>query len=114
MIQVTGDDGDINTESDQTTFERIPWTIQSRSNLGIQGLKLDYSSTQKDWATIKSYKLTDDFGIGVIAKPGWEKDLNTEIPYAIAVSFESVNRDIEIYERIRIANQIEIVQEIQV
>ncbi|MEQ9219296.1 MAG: S8 family peptidase [Cyclobacteriaceae bacterium] len=113
MIQSTGNDVRLE-EMDQSGLESFPWTIQARRNSGISDVKLNDSSTQKDWAIIKSHQLSDDFGIGVIGRKGWEKDLNAEIPYAIVVSFESVNRDIEIYERIRIENEIEITQEVRV
>ncbi|MEQ8414010.1 MAG: S8 family serine peptidase [Imperialibacter sp.] len=113
VIQSTESDIELE-EADQVGLGSFPWTIQTRRNSGIHDIKLNDSSTQKDWAIIKSHQLTNDFGIGVIGRNGWEKDLNTEIPYAIAVSFESVNRDIEIYDRIRVENQIEIEQEIRV
>jgi hypothetical protein len=114
MIQSTDSNSTDNELTNQSTLESIPWTIQERSNSGIRDVKLNYSSTQKDWALVKSYQLTNDFGIGVVGRSGWEKDLNTEIPYAVVVSFEAINGDIEIYERIRIENEIQITQEVRV
>lgn len=113
MIQSTDTKTEIE-ESRHTGFDPFPWTIHSRKNSGIHGIKLNDSSTQKDWAIVKSYHLSEDFGIGVIGRNGWEKDLKTEIPYAISVSFEAVNEDIEIYESIKTVNEIEVAQEIRV
>ncbi|GMN08629.1 hypothetical protein MTsPCn5_40190 [Croceitalea sp. MTPC5] len=85
--------------------EKIPWTINNRSNAGIQEVKLNNNIHQKDWAVVKSNVLTESFGVGVVGHSGWNKDLKQEIPYAIAVSFEAVNKDIKIYNRIRVQNQ---------
>jgi hypothetical protein len=73
---------------------------------------LNHSAHQKDWAIVKSNKLTDSFCIGVVGHAGWEKDLKQEIPYSIAVSFEAVNRDIEIYNLIQVENQLQVQIEI--
>lgn len=114
MIKSTEENTLDSESSIQNNLESIPWTIQSRINSGIRDVKLNYSSTQKDWAIIKSHQLTDDFGVGIVGRSGWEKDLNDEIPYAIVVSFEAINKDIEIYERIRVENEIQITQEVRV
>ncbi|WP_431126203.1 S8 family peptidase [Flagellimonas flava] len=92
--------------------EKIPWTINDRANAGIRDVKLNNNVHQKDWALVKSNKLTESFGIGVVGHAGWDKDLKQEIPYAIAVSFEAVNKDIEIYNRIRVQNQQQVQIEI--
>jgi hypothetical protein len=96
------------TQVENVETNAIPWVIGSRSNAGINGVKLNRSATQKDWAIVKSYKLTDSFCIGVIGHVGWDKDLRNELPYSIAISFESLNKDIEIYNRIRVENRIDI------
>jgi Subtilase family. len=88
--------------------EKIPWNIHSRANAGINGVKLNNSATQKDWVILKSNKLTESFCIGVVGHAGWEKNLKREIPYSIAVSFEAINKDIEIYERIQARNEVKV------
>ena len=101
--------GDYIDEDDDTiNQESIPWVIQSRSNAGINNIKLNHSVTQKDWAIVKSNKLTESFCIGVVGHTGWNKDLKSQLPYSIAVSFEALNKDIEIYNSIRIENPIEV------
>jgi len=92
--------------------EKIPWTINNRANAGIQDVKLNHSAHQKDWAVIKSNKLTESFCIGVVGHAGWEKDLKQEIPYSITVSFEAINKDIEIYNLIQVENQLQVQVEI--
>lgn len=95
-------------ELDDINQESIPWVIKSRSNAGINDVKLNNNAVQKDWAIIKSNKLTENFCIGVVGHTGWDKDLKNEMPYSIAVSFEAINKDIEIYNEIRIENSIEV------
>jgi hypothetical protein len=95
-------------DEDNINQENIPWTIQSRANGGINDVKLNNNSVQKDWVILKSNKLTESFCIGVVGHAGWDKDLKSLLPYSLAVSFEAINKDIEIYNDIRIENVIEI------
>lgn len=104
-------DGEADVE-ENVNEEKIPWTIKNRSNAGIQEVKLNHSAHQKDWAIVKSNKLTDSFCIGVVGHAGWEKDLKQEIPYSVTVSFEAINRDIEIYNLIQVENQLQVQIEI--
>ncbi len=95
-------------EEDDINHENIPWTIQSRANGGINDVKLNGNSVQKDWAILKSNRLTENFCIGIVGHTGWDKDLKSEMPYSLAVSFEAINKDVEIYNEIRIENAIEV------
>jgi hypothetical protein len=61
---------------------------------------------QKDWCIIKSNQLTDEFCIGIRGHKGWGSLFKAK--YALAVSFEAINQDIEIYEPIRLLNEVEI------
>ena len=93
----------------------IQWKIRERSDWGIiQNFKRQDSSLQKDWTIFKAYSLPEEFSIAVIGHQGWEKDINVEVPYSIAVSFEVTDLDVDVYNLIRIENEIEIEQEINV
>ncbi|MBD2565240.1 MULTISPECIES: S8 family peptidase [Nostoc] len=93
------------TEEDDGLFQ---WTLgkrqlakgQTRPN-GIDGIVKELSrstgTVQKDWATIKSYELREGFCIAVVGHTGWNQDPNAEVPFALAVSFEAVNSDIDVY-----------------
>lgn len=73
---------------------------QTRPN-GIDGIVKELSrstgTVQKDWATVKSYELREGFCIAVVGHTGWNPDSNAEIPFALAVSFEAVNSNIDVY-----------------
>lgn len=95
--------------------EHIKWNIRENINWGtIKNLRRQDSSLQKDWTILKAYSLPEEFSIAVVGHKGWEKDILKRVPYAIAVSFEVLNSEIEIdiYNAIRIENEIEIEQEI--
>lgn len=88
----------------------IPWVIHERDNWGkIKGISRNKGCNQKDWAIVKAYDLPDEFCIAVIGHKGWG-DEDSIAKYELAVSFESINNDIEIYEEfaIEINNEAEI------
>lgn len=83
------------------------WVIGEQSNHGqTKKISRSYSTLQKDWAIVKSNQLTDSFCIAVRGHKGW----NANIPakYSLVVSFEAIDQDIEIYERIRPLIELEI------
>jgi hypothetical protein len=51
---------------------------------------------------IKSHELPEDFLIGVVGHPGWDNANQYPAKFALVVSFEAVNDDIEIYEDVRV------------
>ena len=69
---------------------------------GIDGIVKELSrstgTVQKDWATVKSYELREGFCIAVVGHIGWNQDSSAEVPFALAVSFETVNSDINLYD----------------
>lgn len=102
-------------EDEDDNAQNIPWCIRESIAWGtVKGLRRQDSSLQKDWLVAKSYNLPEEFSIAVIGHKGWEKDITQEIPYSIAVSFEVLNAEIDVYNLIRIENEIEIEQQVQI
>jgi hypothetical protein len=96
--------------NDERHFE---WKIRENVNWGsVKGLRRQDSSIQKDWAIVKSFSLPEEFSIAVVGHKGWEKDTFQDIPYSIAVSLEVLEGNVEIYNKIRVENEIEIEQEL--
>jgi hypothetical protein len=90
----------------------LPWVIREQNDWGdVQGLNRTSGTLQKDWALLKSHQLREGFCIGVVAHEGWDKNPDSKAKYTLAVSFEAINKDIEIYNDLRVANEIE--QEIE-
>lgn len=82
----------------------IPWMLRERDDWGnITGVKRGIGTAQKDWAILKSNDFPEDFCIGVVGHRGWDKDIDASAKYSLAVSFEAINKDIEIYSQIQAA-----------
>lgn len=87
--------------------DQIPWLLRERKDWGgIEGVKRNVGTLQKDWTILKSYELPIDFCIAVVGHRGWDKDPGAFAKYSLVVSFEAVNEDLEIYEMIRVAVEI--------
>lgn len=92
----------------------IRWVIRERKDWSrITGIKRQDNSLQKSWCVIKSYELPSVLSLAVIGHKGWECDLSEQVPYSIAVSFEALTGNINVYELIRIENQIELPVEVE-
>jgi hypothetical protein len=52
---------------------------------------------------VKAHQLPESFCIAVIGHRGWDIDPNAFCRYALAVGFEAINRDLKIYEHIKVA-----------
>jgi hypothetical protein len=89
----------------------IPWTMGKFQQDGrIRGTGRNYGTLQKDWALVNAYELPDMFCLAVVGHEGWIRDPDDRAKYALAVTFEAVNRDVLVYEPIRnaIRNMIEV------
>ena len=83
--------------------ESIPWKLGNRDDHNqIKNAKRNKSTLQKDWAVVKSHDLPDEFYLGIIGHSGWSKDPNDVSKYALTISFEAINRDIEIYNMVKV------------
>lgn len=90
----------------------IPWEIRERDDLGnIEGVKRSAGTVQKDWVLLNSHQLPQDFCIAVVGHAGWDLDPDAYAKYALSITFEAINQDIEIYERIETSvNSIQVNQ----
>ncbi|MFD2742384.1 MULTISPECIES: S8 family peptidase [Sphingobacterium] len=99
---------------DQEDNESVKWFIWSSPTWGtVKNLKRQDSATQKDWVIVKSNALPEQLSFAVIGHKGWENDLSEEIPFSFAVSFEALGGELEIYEKIRASNEIQIEEQIE-
>ncbi|MFZ2538489.1 MAG: S8 family peptidase, partial [Oscillospiraceae bacterium] len=76
----------------------IAWTIGAQDNHGkIKDISRSRSATQKDWAVMPAYTLPEEFCIAVVGHKGWCKNGEHYAKYALAVGFEALNKDMDIY-----------------
>lgn len=110
MIELTNNEhaDNENDSTGSTSSGTIQWAIRERSDWGIKGVSRNNGTVQKDWVIIKSHELAEAFCIAVIGHAGWDKDVESSVPYSLVISFEAVNQDIEIYSRLEIANPVEV------
>jgi len=84
--------------------EIFRWMLRERSNHGvIEGISRQNGTLQKDWCYLRSYQLPHDFCIAVRGHPGWDPSPETKAKYALVVSFEAVDGDLQIYQHVRTA-----------
>lgn len=91
----------------------LPWTLHENPNWGvIRNVKRNSGTVQKDWANLKSNALPEDFCIAVVGHQGWSRDPDSTATYSLAVTFEVLGQEIQIYEPLRTA-VIELETELQ-
>ena len=87
--------------------ECIKWIIRENVDWShIKGLKRQDSTLQKSWCIIPAHALPKELSIAVVGHSGWSKDFSELVPYSIAVSFEVLNANVNIYEMIRVENEV--------
>ena len=85
----------------------ISWVIGTKANNGqAEEFRRGTGTVQKDWAVLKSHQLRDAFCIAVRGHEGWDPAFKSK--YSLAVSFEAIDQDIEIYESIRTQIEVEV------
>lgn len=90
-------------DEDRSYDAYFPWKLRNYDNRGvIRGASRNRGTLQKDWTIVKSHDLPEDFLIGVVGHPGWDNANQYPANFALVVSFEAVNNDIEIYEDVRV------------
>jgi hypothetical protein len=96
---------DANTEKAKSrSDDGITWTLGAQDGHGcIRGLARGNGTVQKDWAILKLHQLPETFCIAVRGHKGWSQDPGAEARYALAVSFEVLGQEVEIYEEVRVA-----------
>ena len=83
--------------------DSIPWTIGKFADKNkIHGVRRNVSTLQKDWAIVKAHQLPNEFCIAVVGHPGWDSRLDAFAKYSLVVSFEAINKDLEIYNPIKV------------
>jgi hypothetical protein len=95
--------------------DAIKWVIRENPKWGKNGINRNNSTVQKSWTIIEPYQFTDEFSIAVIGHSGWDKNLENKTAYALCVSFEVMDAQINIYELLAQAQvEVETEQEVEV
>ncbi len=87
------------------------WTLGNKKERdGVtSGVSRRNGTIQKDWAFAKSYELPDVFGIVVRGHEGWDRNNPEAVAkFSLAISFEILGSNINVYERIQAVNRIQV------
>ncbi|MFZ1424811.1 MAG: S8 family peptidase [Saprospiraceae bacterium] len=111
-------------ETDEETIESgeieegadsIKWIIRENPAYTNNGINRNNSTVQKSWTVLEPQQLAEEFSIAIVGHFGWDKNLENEIPYALCVSFEVLDAQMNIYELLAQAQiEIEPEQEIEI
>ena len=86
----------------------IPWKIRENKDWGtVKDLSRNNSTTQKDWAIIKSFELPEELNFSVRGHKSWDKNFEP-VPFAIIVSIEALSENIDVYQSIKIENEVDL------
>lgn len=98
------------------TGQNIPWTLHTRADRGeVEETTRSRGTLQKDWAVVDSYALPEQFSVAVRAHLGWNhRDEAGAARYCLAVSFEVLDLELPLYERVEAENRIEIETETRI
>lgn len=91
----------------------IKWVLRENPAWSNNGINRNNSTVQKSWAIIEPQQFANEFSLAIIGHFGWDKNLENETSYALCVSFEVLDAEMNIYELIAQA-QIEIEPEQEV
>jgi hypothetical protein len=91
----------------------IKWCLRENSNWADNEINRNNSTAQKSWAIIEPHQFSDEFSIAVVGHSGWDKNLESKIPYSLCVSFEAYGAEVNIYKLLAEA-QVEIEPEQEV
>lgn len=104
---------DFDNEEDFASTSQFQWKLMDRTNRGrIRGVSRNVGAIQKDWTIIKSHQLTEGFCISIEAHEGWCRDIEQKAKYALAVTFDVPNQEVEIYQEMQVLVEIELENEI--
>jgi hypothetical protein len=109
------DDESVNNGGIEEGADAIKWVLRENPVYSNNGINRNKSTVQKSWTIIEPYQFTEEFSIAVIGHTGWDKNLENKTKYALCVSFEVLDVQLNIYELLAQAQiEIESEQEVEV
>ncbi|MBE7156905.1 MAG: S8 family peptidase [Rhodospirillales bacterium] len=91
--------------------ESINWMLSDRRSTGQTVDIRRQGAVQKDWAVVSGFDLPDSFAIAVRGHRGWNGgDATATANFALVVSIEAEDPQVEVYEPVRIAVDETLVQ----
>lgn len=93
----------------------IQWCLRENPKWSNNGINRNKSTVQKSWAIISPHQFNSEFSIAVIGHTGWDKNMENQTDYALCVSFEILDAELNIYTLMAEAQvEIPLEQELEV
>lgn len=96
-------------EKEDSGDKNFNWVIGNKSSKSgeTDGVNRKNGTVQKDWTIARSYELPEMFGVAVHAHKGWCSDESEVARFTLVVSFEALGTEVNVYQEIRNAVEIE-------
>lgn len=82
---------------DTEALDAIKWVIRENPAWSNNGINRNNSTVQKSWAIIDPHQFAETFSLAIVGHAGWDKNLENQTPYALCVSFEALDTEMNIY-----------------
>ncbi|HDY67151.1 MAG TPA: S8 family peptidase [Candidatus Scalindua sp.] len=106
---------DVEDTSVEDAADSIRWIIRENPRYSNNGINRNNSTVQKSWAIIDPHQFAEEFSIAIVGHYGWDRNIENPVPYALCVSFEALDVELNIYEILSQAQiEIEPEQEIEI
>jgi len=97
------------------SVDSIKWIIRENPAWTNNGVNRNNSTVQKSWTILEPRQFAEEFSIAVIGHFGWDKSFESATKYALCVSFEILDAQMNIYDIMAQAQiEIEPEQEVEV
>jgi subtilisin family serine protease len=90
-------DENAEVEDIDESADTMQWVVRENPKWGV-GINRNNSTVQKSWVIIEPHQFAEEFSIAIIGHSGWDKNLENETSYALCVSFEILDTELNIYE----------------
>lgn len=95
---------ELNGQAPRDSNAQIDWMLREDARSGqIRQVNRSIGTLQKDWVVMPAHELPSDLSIAVFGHRGWDKNSEMKARYALAVSIESLDGDLELYAPIQVA-----------
>lgn len=93
------------SDEDEGNDGNFAWTLGNKASRDGQtdGVCRKNGTVQKDWTIARSYELPEMFGVIVRGHQGWSADENETARFTLAVSFEALDVEVDVYQEVSAA-----------
>ncbi|MEO5716217.1 MAG: S8 family peptidase [Luteolibacter sp.] len=101
---------EFDSDEDDASDGNFSWMLGNATarNGQTDGVCRKNGTLQKDWTVARSYELPEMFGIIVRGHQGWSASEHETAKFTLAVSFEALGAEVELYQEVKASVEAEI------